>query len=60
MDEFEPVKQRIREAPLSDPPEPWQLLGTVAIGDILEVGFADDSGMIEIGVSLIEMPDARQ
>ena len=46
MDEFEPIKQRIRQAPLSEPPEPWKLLGTIAIGDIMEVGFAEDSEML--------------
>ena len=46
MDELELIKQRIREAAIGEPPEPWVLLGTIAIGGITEVGFADDSEVL--------------
>src|SRR5580704_5782584 len=46
MDELELVKQRIREAAIGDPPEPWSTLGIVEVTGITEVGFAEDSEVL--------------
>ena len=46
MDELEVVKQRVREAAVTEPPEPWSLLGIVPIVGITEVGFVEDSEVL--------------
>jgi hypothetical protein len=64
MDEFDPIKQRIREALITDAPEPWKLLGTIVITDIMEVGFAEDSEMLLVlsghGRELIDCRSGRR
>jgi hypothetical protein len=46
MDELELVRQRLRDAPLVNPPEPWARLGDVPIIGITEIGFAEDSELL--------------
>ncbi len=46
MDELEAIKQRVREMAISHPPEPWKVVGTVEIGGITEVGFAEDAELL--------------
>jgi hypothetical protein len=43
MDHLEPVRRKIRTAPIADPPRPWTRTGAHAVGGLIEVGFADDS-----------------
>ena len=46
MDDIEPIKQRVREAAIGDPPDPWTPMGLAAITGITEVGFAEDSELL--------------
>ncbi|HZL34574.1 MAG TPA: hypothetical protein VFC78_04635 [Tepidisphaeraceae bacterium] len=46
MDELESIKQRLRDAPLGDPPAPWGRVGAVGVVGITEVGFAEDSELL--------------
>jgi hypothetical protein len=46
MDHLEYVRDRIRAAPVTSPPQPWKLLGGSAVGGLTEVGFADDSDLL--------------
>jgi hypothetical protein len=39
MDHLEPVRRRVREAPVEPAPAPWVDGGTWAIGGLIEVGF---------------------
>lgn len=48
MDHLEPVRLRIRSAPISPPPLPWRVLGGNAVGGLTEIGFADDSDLLLI------------
>lgn len=48
MDELDELRQRVRSAPLAEPPAPWTTLGTVVVGGITDVGFADDSDLLLI------------
>ena len=43
MDHFEPVRRRIRAAPVTEPPQPWVRLANHAVGGLTEVGFAEDT-----------------
>src|SRR5579863_298772 len=46
MDHLEPIRSRIRSAPISPPLPPWKLIGGRAVGGLTEVGFADDSDLL--------------
>jgi hypothetical protein len=46
MDEMEAVRQRVREALIGEPPEPWTPMGLAPITGITEVGFAEDSELL--------------
>ncbi len=48
MDHLEPLRRRIRVAPIADPPRPWKRLAVHAVGGLTEVGFADDSDLLLI------------
>src|SRR5262245_9411824 len=48
MDDLEPLRRRIRTAPISDPPPTWKRLAVHAVGGLTEVGFADDSDFLLI------------
>lgn len=43
MDHLEPLRRRIRTAPIADPPRPWKRIAVHGVGGLTEVGFADDS-----------------
>jgi hypothetical protein len=45
---LEPLRRRIRTAPISDPPVPWKQLAVHAVGGLTEVGFGDDSDFLLI------------
>lgn len=64
MDDLELVKQRVREAAVGLPPEPWRLLGLVEMGGITEVGFAEDSETLLVlsgqGRELIDCRSGRR
>jgi hypothetical protein len=46
MDHLEPVRQKVRAAPVGNPPLPWSVNTVAAIGGLTEVGFADDSDLL--------------
>jgi hypothetical protein len=46
MNHLEPVRKRIREAPIGPPLSPWTQLAAHAIGGLTEVGFADDTDFL--------------
>jgi hypothetical protein len=46
MDHLEPIRNRIRAAPISNPLPPWTRLAVHAIGGLTEVGFADESDLL--------------
>src|SRR5689334_4773042 len=46
MDHLEPVRHRIRSAPISLPLSPWIELDSHAVGGLTEVGFGDDSDLL--------------
>jgi hypothetical protein len=46
MDHLEPVRRRIRAAPISEPPPPWKRIGDHSVGGLTEVGFSDDSDLL--------------
>jgi hypothetical protein len=46
MDHLEPIRQRIRAAPVSEPPPPWIASAVHAIGGLTEIGFADDTDLL--------------
>src|SRR5262245_39761512 len=48
MDHLEPLRRRIRSAPISDPPRLWKRLAVHAVGGLTEVGYADDSDLLLI------------
>jgi len=48
MDHLEPVRQRIRSSPISQPMSPWKTVATHAIGGLTEIGFADDTDLLLI------------
>src|SRR5450631_1343055 len=43
MDHLEPIRLRVRSAPVVNPPPPWKRLAVHAVGGLTEVGFAEDS-----------------
>ena len=45
-DEVERVRQRVRQAAIGAPPEPWSSLPILKIEGITEVGFAEDSELL--------------
>jgi hypothetical protein len=48
MDHLQPVRHRIRAAPLLPALPPWKLMGSHAIGGLTEVGFADNTDLLLI------------
>lgn len=48
MDHLDPVRQRIRSSPISQPMPPWKTIATHAIGGLTEIGFADDTDLLLI------------
>jgi hypothetical protein len=46
VDSLEPVRQKVRAAKVTNPPAPWSLAGSVAIGGLTEVGFAENSDLL--------------
>jgi hypothetical protein len=46
MDHLEPIRVRIRSAPIALPSLPWQQIAAHAVGGLTEVGFADDSDLL--------------
>lgn len=46
MDHLEPIRKRIRDAPISQPLPPWERLMVHAVGNLTEVGFADDTDLL--------------
>jgi hypothetical protein len=42
-DHLEPVRAKVRAAPIASPQLPWSLTGTIAVGGLTEVGFAESS-----------------
>lgn len=52
MDHLEPVRRRIREAPIGLPMPPWTRLAVHAVGGLTEVGYADDTDLLLVVSSL--------
>jgi len=46
MDHLEPLRKRIRAAPVTGPPPPWVRLANHAVGGLTEVGFAEDTDLL--------------
>lgn len=46
MDHLEPVRKKVRAAPVLAPPVPWSLITAAAVGGLTAVGFADDSELL--------------
>lgn len=43
MDHLEPVREKVRAAPVLKPPSPWGIKTVAAVGGLTEVGFDDSS-----------------
>ncbi len=46
MEHLEPLRNRIRKAPIGTPPAPWKNVTVFAIGGLTEIGYADDSDQL--------------
>lgn len=46
MEELDSIRNRLRDAPIGDPPEPWALVGIAPIVGITEVGFPEESELL--------------
>jgi len=46
MDHLEPLRRRVRNAPITETPHPWKRLAVHAVGGLTEVGFAEDSELL--------------
>ncbi len=60
MDEIEQTRQRIQQAAITNPPEPWVALAKLQVPGITEIGFAEDSDvLIVISSHMRELIDCR-
>jgi hypothetical protein len=46
MDHLDPVRQRVRAAKVTKPGSPWAFIGSITVGGLTEVGFAEDSDLL--------------
>lgn len=46
MDHLEPVRQKVRAAPIGKPPSPWAIKTVAAVGGLTEVGFDDVTDLL--------------
>src|SRR4051794_31292001 len=46
MDHLEPVRKKVRSAPVGKPPLPWSIKSVAAIGGLTEAGFDEVSDLL--------------
>lgn len=46
MDHLEPIRQKVRAAKITKLPSPWSLTGSLAVGGLTEIGFAEDGDLL--------------
>lgn len=64
-DEYqEQIRKRLADLPISNPPLPWKLLATFAVGGLTEIGYAPDSDALLVvssqGRGLFDCLSARR
>jgi hypothetical protein len=46
MNHASQLRKRLSEMPLREPPPPWKIVGCIAVGGLMEVGFAEGTDLL--------------